>query len=137
WLTSSPPAPYNFAVLPDVRDVDALYQMKARGVAWQRPPRYEDIEMPKNSAAGVVLGAVAFVLGFAFVWHIWWLAIASGLAAAIPAIVRSWDDKSEYCLPASEVQRIEDERYRMLAAARTQSAADGVVAGQRLQENPT
>ena len=24
WLTSSPPAPYNFAVLPEVRDIDAF-----------------------------------------------------------------------------------------------------------------
>jgi cytochrome o ubiquinol oxidase subunit 1 len=137
WLTASPPAPYNFAVLPDVRDVDALYEMKARGVAWQRPARYEDIEMPKNSGAGVVLGGLAFLLGFAMVWQIWWLAIACGLGAAITVIVRSWDDEAEYRIPATEVAKIEDERYRMLAAARTQSAADGIVAGPRLQESPT
>jgi cytochrome o ubiquinol oxidase subunit 1 len=137
WLTASPPAPYNFAVLPDVRDLDALYEMKARGVAWQRPQRYEDIEMPKNSSAGVVLGGLAFLLGFAMVWQIWWLAIACGLGAAITVIVRSWDDEAEYRIPATEVAKIEDERYRMLAAARTQSTAGGVVAGPRLRESPT
>jgi cytochrome o ubiquinol oxidase subunit 1 len=135
WLTSSPPAPYNFAVLPDVRDVDALYEMKARGVAWQRPQRYEDIEMPQNSAAGVVLGALAFLLGFAMVWQIWWLAIACGLGAALTVIVRSSDDEAEYRLPAAEVAKIEDERYRMLAAARAQT--DIVVADPRLRESPT
>jgi cytochrome o ubiquinol oxidase subunit 1 len=118
-----------------VRDVDALYEMKARGVAWQRPQRYEDIEMPQNSAAGVVLGALAFLLGFAMVWQIWWLAIACGLGAALTVIVRSSDDEAEYRLPAAEVAKIEDERYRMLAAARAQT--DIVVADPRLRESPT
>ena len=53
WLTASPPAPYNFAVLPQVRDIDAFYEMKARGVAYRRPDRYHDIYMPKNTSAGV------------------------------------------------------------------------------------
>src|SRR5882672_166370 len=60
WLTASPPAPYNFAVIPEVRDVDALHEMKARGAAWRRPERYQDIVMPKSSGAGVMLGALAF-----------------------------------------------------------------------------
>ena len=88
-------------------------------------------------AAGVVLGAVAFLLGFAMVWQLWWLAIACGLGAAVTVIVRSWDDEAEYRIPAAEVAKIEDERHRMLAAARTQSAADRIVAGPRLQESPT
>jgi cytochrome o ubiquinol oxidase subunit 1 len=138
WLTSSPPAPYNFAVLPHVRDVDALYEMKGRGVAWQRPARYEDIEMPENSGAGVVLGGLAFLLGFAMVWQIWWLAIACGLGAALTIIVRSSDDEAEYRLLAAEVAKIEDERYRTLAAAEhAQAAADPVAADPRLRESPT
>ena len=49
WATSSPPPPYNFAVLPEVRDREPLVDMKERGVAYERPRAYEDIEMPKNS----------------------------------------------------------------------------------------
>ena len=75
WATSSPPPPYNFAVLPEVRDREPLVDMKERGVVYQPPRAYEDIEMPKNSAVGVVLGGLAFVLGFAMVWQIWWLVI--------------------------------------------------------------
>src|SRR5260370_923932 len=70
WATSSPPPPYNFAVLPEVRDREPLVDMKERGVAYQPPRAYEDIEMPKNSAVGVVLGGLAFVLGFGVVWQI-------------------------------------------------------------------
>lgn len=31
WATSSPPAAYNFAVLPEVTDIDAFHDMKIRG----------------------------------------------------------------------------------------------------------
>jgi len=117
WLTSSPPAPYNFAVLPQVRDLDAFYDMKARGDAYRRPERYHDIHLPKNTGAGVILGVVAFVLGFAMVWQIWWLAIVCGLAMWAVIIARSCNDDAEYRLSADDVKKIEDERFQALARA--------------------
>ena len=30
--------------------------------------------MPKNSATGFVTAFFAVVIGFALIWHIWWLA---------------------------------------------------------------
>ena len=89
--------------------------MKERGVAYRRPAAYEDIHMPKNSMVGVAMGAFAFVLGFAMIWQIWWLAAASGLAMWIAMIARSSDDDSEFKVTAAEVKRIEDARYRALA----------------------
>jgi cytochrome o ubiquinol oxidase subunit I len=115
WLTSSPPAPYNFAVLPQVEDVDALAAMKARGVADRKPERYDDIHLPHDTAAGVVLGGLAFVLGFAMVWHIWWLAVACGVGVLVVIIVRGSDDRPERRLPADEVERLERERFQTLA----------------------
>jgi cytochrome o ubiquinol oxidase subunit 1 len=117
WLTSSPPAPYNFAVLPEVRDIDAFTDMKRRGVAYQRPARYTDIFLPRNSAIGPILGIFAFVLGFAMVWHIWWLAIVGGLAILIAVAVRSSDDDTEYRMPAADVAATEDRRRDALARA--------------------
>ena len=61
WLTSSPPAPYNFAVVPEVRESDAFHEMKRRGVAYQRPAHYTDIVMPRNTGIGVIIGGLAFV----------------------------------------------------------------------------
>ena len=106
--------PTTFAVLPEVRDREPLLDMKERGVAWQRPRAYEDIEIPKNSMAGVAMGGLAFVLGFGMVWHIWWLVIACGLAMWVTLALRASDDESEFVLTAAEVQRIEDARYRAL-----------------------
>lgn len=117
WLTASPPAAYNFAVIPTVTGRDEFYEMKQRGVAYQRPERYEDIVMPKNSAFGVLIGAIAFVLGFAMVWHMWWLGILSAIAAVIVIIVRSSNDDTDIVFPASAVEAIENKRYEDLAKA--------------------
>jgi cytochrome o ubiquinol oxidase subunit 1 len=114
WSTSSPPPAYNFAVLPVVRDREALLDMKERGVERQRPAAYEDIHMPKNSMVGVAMGAFAFAFGFAMIWHIWWLAAACGLAMWVAMIARSSDDDSEFKVSAAEVKQIEDARFRAL-----------------------
>ncbi|WP_395714696.1 cbb3-type cytochrome c oxidase subunit I [Reyranella sp.] len=116
WATASPPPAYNFAILPQVRDREPLLDMKERGVAWEKPARYEDIEMPKSSAVGVVMGAFAFALGFAMVWHIWWLVVACALVMWVTMILRSSDDDQEYRLSAVEVARIEEARYRALGS---------------------
>ena len=52
WATSSPPAPYNFAKIPVVQDIDAFADMKERGVARPLPVHYDDNCMPKNTASG-------------------------------------------------------------------------------------
>jgi cytochrome o ubiquinol oxidase subunit I len=101
-------------VLPEVRDREPLVDMKERGVVYQPPRAYEDIEIPKNSAAGVVLGGLAFVLGFSMVWQIWWLVIVCGVAMWVTLALRASDDESEFVLSAAEVERIEVARYRAL-----------------------
>ncbi|MCP4384933.1 MAG: cytochrome o ubiquinol oxidase subunit I [Hyphomicrobiales bacterium] len=132
WLTASPPPPYNFAFIPTVHGRDEFFEMKQRGVAYQRPERYEAIIMPKNSAFGIIIGGIAFVLGFAMVWHMWWLAIICAVAAAIVIVVRSSDDDTDVVLPPFAVEAIENKRYEDLAnappaAADEPLAAPGVV----------
>ena len=118
WATSSPPPPYNFAVLPEVRDREPLAELKARGALSTHPTVYEDIEMPLNSPVGIVIGGLAFVLGFAMVWWIWWLAALSGLGIWAALIVRSSNDNSDIVLDAEEVERLEVRRLRLYHAAR-------------------
>lgn len=121
WATSSPPPAYNFAVLPVVRDREALLDMKERGVERARPDAYEDIHMPKNSMVGVAMGAFAFAFGFAIIWHIWWLAAACGLAMWVAMIARSSDDDSEFKVSAAEVKQIEDARFLALESQTLES----------------
>ncbi|MGA2366356.1 MAG: cytochrome o ubiquinol oxidase subunit I, partial [Steroidobacteraceae bacterium] len=62
WSTSSPPPPYNFAVLPKVDSLDAFWAMKQRGPT-AVPEQYEPIEVPRNSANGFVTAFFAVITG--------------------------------------------------------------------------
>jgi cytochrome o ubiquinol oxidase subunit 1 len=118
WSLSSPPPFYNFAVIPTVEDIDAFTDMKEKGIAYQRPAKYEDIHMPKNSSIGVIIGLLAFVFGFAMIWHMWLFALAGALGILIAVIVRASSDDYDYYVPAAEVARIENERFHVLEVAR-------------------
>jgi cytochrome o ubiquinol oxidase subunit 1 len=112
WATASPPAGYNFAALPVVQDIDAFMDMKEKGIAYREPARYRDIHMPKNTAGGLINGALAFVLGFALVWYIWWLVVLSASGIVFMVIARAFDDDTHSIVPAAEIERIENLRYR-------------------------
>jgi cytochrome o ubiquinol oxidase subunit 1 len=124
WLTSSPPPAYNFPTIPVVDEIDAFMDMKEKGVAYQRPEQYNDIKMPKNAPHGLIIGGLAFVCGFALVWDIWWLAGLAALGMLVTVIARSIDDDLHYLIPAAEVERIENERYRQFAAVGPRYPAD-------------
>ena len=121
WLTSSPPAVYNFAVIPHVEDRDAFLDMKRRGVAYRAPQHYEDIEMPCSTMVGLAIGGFAFVLGFAMVWHVWWLAVLAFVSIVTAIVLRSSDDETEYVIPAAEVARIEQQRLSALPHVTTET----------------
>ena len=122
WATASPPAAYNFAKIPTVHDIDAFTDMKETGVAYRKPNQYQDIQMPRNTAHGLINGTLAFVFGFAMIWHIWWLAIASALGILFAIIARASDDDLHCMVPAAEVERIENARYQQLTAALNSAA---------------
>ena len=124
WATASPAAPYNFAVLLKVDSRDAWWDMKQRGVAYQRPEKYEDIVMPKNTYAGLVIGVAGGVFGFAAIWWMWWLAFLALAVIAGTIIYRASDDDDEFIILASEVKAIEDERFARLAKAPKNEMAD-------------
>ena len=117
WSLSSPPAFYNFAVTPTIEELDAFTDMKEKGIAYQRPAKYEDIHMPKNTSIGFIIGVLAFLFGFAMIWHIWWLALAGALGMLISVLVRASSDDVDYYVPAAEVERIENERFRQIEAS--------------------
>jgi cytochrome o ubiquinol oxidase subunit 1 len=114
WSTSSPPPAYNFAFTPVVHDVDAWADMKKRG--YSRPEEgFIPIHMPKNTGAGVIISAISVVLGFALVWHIWWLAALSMIAIIAVSIAHTFNYNRDYYIPASDVSTVETERTKLLA----------------------
>ncbi|HEV7311275.1 cytochrome o ubiquinol oxidase subunit I [Sphingopyxis sp.] len=115
WATSSPPPDYNFAFTPVIHDLDAWYDMKKRG--HQRPvDGYRDIHMPSNTGAGMILSGFCLVMGFALVWHIWWLVAVSFAATIAGAIIHTFNYKRDFDIPAATVAVVEDARTRQLAA---------------------
>lgn len=108
WSTLSPPPFYNFAVIPQASDRDAFWEMKKEG--WKRGDEpYEEIHMPKNSPLGVYIGGLSMALGFALVWHIFWLAALSLLGILACIIIRLSEEHTEYALSAAEMKRVEKE----------------------------
>ncbi|HSA84026.1 MAG TPA: hypothetical protein VLF20_04025, partial [Patescibacteria group bacterium] len=75
--------------------------------------KYQDIVMPKNTAMGIYLSAFVFIAGFAFVWHIHWLAIVGTIGAIACAFIRAFDNNSEYVLTASEIEKYEKDPNSM------------------------
>lgn len=116
WSTSSPPPAYNFAFTPRIHDNDAWTDMKRRG--YSRPvDGFTPIHMPKNTAAGFIIAALAGTCGFALIWQMWLVAGVAFFAMLAAVIIHTFNYKRDYHIPAEEVVRTEDERTRLLAAA--------------------
>jgi cytochrome o ubiquinol oxidase subunit 1 len=105
WACSCPPPEYNFAVLPKVHERDAFFAMKVRGQAYAAPDAYEAIELPCNSAVGIVIGAAGGAAGFALVWHIWWLAVLAFVVGWGAVITRSFERRTTRTISADEVRK--------------------------------
>jgi cytochrome o ubiquinol oxidase subunit I len=121
WSTASPPPAWNFSVLPNVTQADAYWGMKRAGLtadnAANAPGDWEPIAVPRRTSVGVVLAFFSVVMGFALVWHIWWLAVFGLVASVVAMVVRSYDEDIDYFVPAQEVARIEKARLKDLAEA--------------------
>ncbi|WP_333982220.1 cytochrome o ubiquinol oxidase subunit I [Burkholderia gladioli] len=114
WSTSSPAPFYNFAIVPTITSVEQHWDDKDSGRAYRQPTQYEDIHMPRNTGAGVIIAAFSAVFGFAFVWHMWPFVVLGLLGMVGTFIARSYDTDTDYYVPAAEVERIENARFAQL-----------------------
>ena len=105
WSTASPPPAWNFAVLPQVADKDALWLAKRNPASTQR--QYQAIELPKNSALGFFTAVFGSVGGFALIWHIWWLALASLLGLFVATLAFAFRKHDEFEVQAAELERFD------------------------------
>ena len=110
WATPSPPPGFNFATPPVVEDDNVYWGQKQRALQRGRlaeEPAYADIEMPKNTATGFVCAFFATFMGFALIWHIWWVVGVAAIGAYATFVAFAWRDIDEYVIPAETVARID------------------------------
>ncbi len=106
WATSTPIAEYNFATLDPVVERDAYWAVK-HAHNKEKKREYHAIHLPKNSGFGVYIGVCAFVVGFAIIWHMWWLVAVGVVALVAVAIASTLREDTEREITAHEVAAIE------------------------------
>src|SRR5712671_906215 len=119
WATASPPPAWNFAVLPQVADLDAFWNKKQRERTQQaqppKEPKFEPIEIPKNSAAGFITAFFAVVTGFALIWHIWWMVGAGAVGIFLTMLAFAFRNEEEIKVPGDQIARFEQANQAEIA----------------------
>jgi cytochrome o ubiquinol oxidase subunit I len=118
WATASPPPAWNFAVLPQVTDIDAFWKKKQRErtqAESTKERKFDPIEMPKNSATGFVTAFFAVVTGFALIWHIWWMAGAGAIGVFLTMLAFAFRNEEEIKIPADQIARFEQANQAEIA----------------------
>ena len=111
WSTASPPPAWNFAVLPRAAERDSYWNRKLRARATEgvsaQTYQYEPIEIPKNSAIGVVNAFFAVMTGFALIWHIWWMAGMGLVGAFVTLLAFAFRHDEEVEISAEQIAQFE------------------------------
>ena len=111
-------------MLPEVEGRDAYWAMKQRALKQKKlsqEPAYTDIELPRNTATGFVCAFFATLMGFALIWHIWWVVALSGLGAYATFVVFAWRDRVEDVIPAAVVAGLDRANRNERSAALAES----------------
>lgn len=108
WSTTSPPPFYNFAILPTVNSHEEFWEMKHGHP--QPVKKYEDIIMPKHTGVGIYIAAFAFLFGYGIVWSIPFCIILGVIGVVVTVSILSFNEETEYVLPAAEVAKMEKAR---------------------------
>lgn len=116
WATTTAiPPHYNFAVVPEIKGIDAFWHIKqenkrADKKASKQNIEYKPIHMPSNASTPFIMSALFLVAGFGLVFELWWMAILGGigiLACMILRSTRSHKEDKGYYVSVEEIKKRE------------------------------
>lgn len=108
WSTASPVQHYNFAKVPEIKQMDAFWHMKKenKGLVL-RKEELEEIHMPSNSGLPVISSAIFGVVGFLLVFEWQIAALVGAVGILITLAVRSFDYNEGYHVHIEEIEETE------------------------------
>lgn len=109
WATPTPIPEYNFPRLTEVTSRDEFWEMKHGKNKRPLGPdtSAEAIKVPKNTGLGPIIGAVAFLVGFGIIWHMWWLAAVGMIAIIVLILAVTLREDTERVISTKEISRTE------------------------------
>ncbi|MBM4761924.1 cytochrome aa3 quinol oxidase subunit I [Bacillus sp. B15-48] len=106
WATHNPVPQYNFAITPEVKSYEALWDAKKKGHVLFKG-KYEKIHMPSNSGVPFIMSAIFFVWGFSLVFSLWIPAIIATLGIFACMAHRSFEKDDGYYITVEEIEETE------------------------------
>ncbi|WP_226669067.1 cytochrome aa3 quinol oxidase subunit I [Metabacillus litoralis] len=108
WATHTPVPEYNFAIIPEVKSEQALWDAKKNGHVLFKG-EYEKIHMPNNSGLPFVLSCIFFVWGFSLVFSLWIPAIVATIGIFVCMTLRSFEKDHGRYISVKEIEETESE----------------------------
>jgi cytochrome aa3-600 menaquinol oxidase subunit I len=106
WATHTPVPEYNFAILPDVRSNEALWDAKKNGHVLFKG-EYEKIHMPNNSGIPFIMSCIFFVWGFSFIFSLWIPVILTTIGIFVCMGLRSFEQDHGRYISVKEIEETE------------------------------
>jgi cytochrome o ubiquinol oxidase subunit 1 len=112
WATPTPIPEYNFAKLETVHERDQYWVDKKAGkTIGPSLTDIEPIEVPSNRAIGPIVCLISFVIGFAIIWHLWWLMAIALVVLLVSIVYSTLREDTERTLSPSEIATIEKQAW--------------------------
>ncbi|MBU8791627.1 cytochrome aa3 quinol oxidase subunit I [Oceanobacillus caeni] len=107
WATHNPVPEYNFAVAPEVKSSEALWDQKKHGHKLFNK-EYEEIHMPNKSGVPFIMGVLFFIFGFSFIFAIWLGVILSAIGIFACMIYRTFEQDHGFHISVKEIKETEE-----------------------------
>jgi cytochrome aa3-600 menaquinol oxidase subunit I len=106
WATHTPVPEYNFAITPQVKSIEAFWDMKKKGHVIFKG-EYEKIHMPNNSGIPFIMSCIFFVWGFSFVFSLWIPVIVTTIGIFVCMALRSFENDHGRYISVEEIEETE------------------------------